>query len=264
MEKLRHIRHFILDMDGTVFLSNHLLPGAPEFIDLLRTHKISYNFLTNNSSRHKEIYAAKLRGLGLEVTPGMIYTSGEATAIFLRQKDYGDRVYLMGTPELENEFRGHGFTLTDEAPDVLVLGFDQTLTYQKFWKMCDFVRAGLPYIATHPDFNCPIEGGWMPDTGAMIAFIEAATGRRPDVIIGKPYTPIIESLVDKVGFGVEEMCMIGDRLYTDIALGKSGITTILVLSGESTVDDIPGAPHPPDYVMRDLAEVKDVLQGLLD
>lgn len=263
MEKLTRIKHIVLDMDGTVFLSNNLLPGAAAFIDLLNERGISYNFLTNNSSKHRGIYAEKLRALGLDVTEEMIFTSGEATTITLRKKGYGDRVYLMGTPELEEEFRDHGFILTDQAPDVAVLGFDQTLTYAKFWKMCDFVRDGLPYIATHPDFNCPIEGGWMPDTGAMIAFIEAATGRRPDLIVGKPYTPIIESLVEKVGYQPDQLLMIGDRLYTDIALGKAGIMTILVLSGESQLADLPDAPHPPDLIMRDLAEVKEAFKTLL-
>jgi ribonucleotide monophosphatase NagD (HAD superfamily) len=136
-----------------------------------------------------------------------------------------------------------------------MLGFDTTLTYEKLWRLCDFVRAGLPYIATHPDFNCPIEDGYMPDIGAMMAFVEASTGRRPDVVVGKPNSPIIEAVVEKTETAVSDICMIGDRLYTDIALGAAGITTVLTLSGEARREDLSGAPHQPDFVVQDLAEL---------
>ena len=152
----------------------------------------------------------------------------------------------------------HGFQLVEKDPDYAVLGFDTTLTYEKLWKLCDFVRAGLPYIATHPDYNCPTENGFMPDIGAMIAFVEASTGRRPDQIVGKPNTPIVEAIVEKTGFSVEKLGMIGDRLYTDIALGAAGLTTILVLSGETNAADLAQSEFIPDYVMQDLAELVQV------
>ena len=255
MNKLAQIRLFLLDMDGTFYLGDTLLPGALEFIDLLGARGIDYLFLTNNSSKHQGQYADKLRRLGLNIGPDKIFTSGEATAIYLNKVKPGGRLYVMGTPALVDEFRSHDFILVDTAPDYVVLGFDTTLTYAKLWHLCDLVRAGLPYIATHPDFNCPIEGGFMPDIGAMIAFVEASTGRRPDVIIGKPNRPIIEAVVEKTSLPVEQICMVGDRLYTDIALGVTGVVTVLVLSGETSLADLSGSPHQPDFVMQNLAEL---------
>ena len=168
---------------------------------------------------------------------------------------------MVGTPALEEEFRQHGFQLDDEHPQRIVLGFDTTLTYQKLWKLCDFVRAGLPYIATHPDFNCPTETGFMPDIGAMIAFVHASTGREPDLVVGKPNRMIVDTVAGKLGLKIEEMAMVGDRLYTDIALGQtSGITTCLVLSGETHLEDLKDSPHQPAYCFENLGAIADWLQ----
>lgn len=255
MKSLKDIRCFLLDMDGTFYLGDHLLPGALELIDLLNRNSIHFLFLTNNSSRTRKEYADKLRRFGLELPENRIFTSGEATAIYLKKQKPGARLYVVGTPALEREFSEHGFTLTDQNPDFAVLGFDTTLTYAKLWKLCDMVVAGVPYIATHPDINCPTETGFMPDIGAMMALVSTSTGKQPDVIIGKPYAPIVEAVVEKLQIPVEALCMVGDRLYTDIALGQTGLTTVLVLSGETHPEDLPGSPHQPDFVMEHLAEL---------
>lgn len=247
-------------MDGTIYLGDQLLPGAMDFLRLLEERNIQYYFLTNNSSKSKTQYVDKLGRLGIETSEEMIFTSGEATAIYIKKQKPGAKLYVVGTPPLEEEMRSHSFQLVEEDPDYVVLGFDTTLTYEKLWKLCDFVRAGLPYIATHPDFNCPTETGFMPDIGAMIAFVEASTGRRPDQVVGKPNTPIVEAIVEKTGFPVEQLGMIGDRLYTDIALGAAGLTTVLVLSGETKPEDLASSEFKPDYVMQHLAELLDVYQ----
>jgi 4-nitrophenyl phosphatase len=262
LEKLKKIRCYLLDMDGTLYLGGQLLPGAADFLDLLQARGIPYYFLTNNSSRSKIEYAAKLTRLGIPAAEDQIFTSGEATAIYLNHRKPGASIFLAGTQALETEMQAHGFELVQEQPDFVVLGFDTTLTYLKLWKLCDFVRAGVPYIATHPDFNCPTENGYMPDIGAMIAFVEASTGRRPDVIIGKPNLPVVEAVVEKTGFKAEEFGMIGDRLYTDIALGRAGLTTVLVLSGETKIQDVPASEFVPDYVMQDLAELVGVYRSM--
>jgi 4-nitrophenyl phosphatase len=261
-DKLAAVRCFLLDMDGTFYLSDHLLEGALRFIDLLHTQKKEFLFLTNNSSKHRGQYAEKINRLGLPLSEELVFTAGEATALYLKDRHPGASVYLVGTPPLEDEFRQHGFTLVDKDPQFLVLGFDTTLTYQKLWKLCDFVRAGIPYIATHPDFNCPTETGYMPDIGAMIAFVKAATGREPDLVVGKPNRLIVDAAAAKMGLSVGQMCMIGDRLYTDIALGQaSGITTVLVLSGETRVEDLQDSPFQPDYTFQNLAGVADWLES---
>ncbi len=261
VNNIHHIKCFMLDMDGTFYLGDHLLPGALEFMAHLQNNGIDYLFLTNNSSKHGGIYADKIRRMGFDVDKSKIFTSGEATTIYLKNKTDYRSIYLVGTPALEEEFVGAGFSLTDKNPESVVLGFDTTLTYEKIWKLSDFVRDGLPYIATHPDFNCPTETGFMPDIGSFIAMVEASTGRMPDVIIGKPHNHIVEAVVEKTGFGLDEIAMIGDRLYTDIALGKAGIMTILVLSGETNEEDLKSNEFQPDMVFKDLAGLVDFLKN---
>lgn len=259
--KLHQVKCFLLDMDGTFYLGNQLLPGALDFIALLKERGIDFLFLTNNSSRTRSEYARKIGQMGLPLPEEQIFTSGEATAIFLAKQKPGARLYVVGTPALENEFRQHGFVLVDDDPDFAVLGFDTTLTYAKLWKLCDLVTAGVPYIATHPDINCPTETGFMPDIGAMMALVQASTGRQPDVIVGKPFEPIVAALVEKLQLPVEALCMVGDRLYTDIALGKTGLTTVLVLSGETRREDLPGSPFQPDYILENLGELAGLLSA---
>jgi 4-nitrophenyl phosphatase/NagD protein len=258
---LKKIECFIFDMDGTIYLGGRLLPGAAVLLRFLRDWSIPHYFLTNNSSRSKIDYVEKLQSLGLPVTEDQIFTSGEATAIYLQREKPGARLYVVGTASLEDEFAGFGFDLVQETPDYAVLGFDTTLTYEKIWKLCDFLRDGVPYIATHPDINCPTETGFMPDIGAMMEMVASSTGRRPDLIVGKPYQPIIDAILEKTGFAADRIAMVGDRLYTDIALGKTGIKTILVLSGEARVDDIPDAPVKPDFVLENVGALHQILSG---
>src|SRR6266498_1745387 len=259
-EHLLNVKCFLLDMDGTFNLGEKIIDGSLYFIDTLRELDKDFLFLTNNSSKHRRLYAEKITRLGLPIPEEKVFTSGEATALYLQQKHPSSSVYVVGTPALEEEFRQHNFRLDENNPQIIVLGFDTTLTYQKLWKLCDFVRAGLPYIATHPDFNCPTETGYMPDVGAMIAFVHASTGRKPDLVIGKPNRMIVDAVLQKYGYAIEEMAMIGDRLYTDIALGQtSGITTCLVLSGETQQEDLVDSQFQPDYIFPDLGAIADWL-----
>lgn len=262
-EMMSGIKAFVLDMDGTVFLSDRLLPGAIELVDNLRISQIPFLFLTNNSSKHRGNYAKKLNWLGLDVDESLIFTSGEATAHFLREHfPHIQRIDLYGTTALEEEFMSHGFSLTTEQPQALVLGFDTTLTYEKLWRLCDGARAGLPYFATHPDINCPLEDGVMPDIGAMIAFVAASTGRNPDYIIGKPNPPVVSALVRRLGLPADQICMVGDRLYTDIALGQAGLRTVLVLSGETKLTDLDESPFQPDLVVENLEQLYTIIKNL--
>ena len=259
--RLAPVRCFLLDMDGTFYLGERLVEGALRFIEVLRKQNRGFLFLTNNSSKDGKQYAEKITRLGLPISTDKILTSGQAAAIYLGRRHPGGRLFVVGTPALESEFQTRGFALTDADPDVAVLGFDTTLTYAKLWRLCDLVRAGLPYFATHPDFNCPTETGYMPDIGAMMAFVAASTGRQPDAVIGKPNRFMAESAAEHVGIPLNQMCMIGDRLYTDIALGKeAAIPSILVLSGESRAEDVAGSPYQPDYVFDHLGAVADYLE----
>jgi 4-nitrophenyl phosphatase len=261
IDRLSTVRGFLLDMDGTFYLGDHLLEGALDFIEILHRQNKQFLFLTNNSSKHRSQYAEKINRLGLPISEEAVLTSGEATAVYLRKQHPGADIFLVGTPSLEDEFRQFGFNLVHHEPQILVLGFDTTLTYQKLWELCDFVRAGIPYIATHPDFNCPTENGYMPDVGAMIAFVRASTGREPDLVVGKPNRLIVDAAAIKMNLLVDQLAMIGDRLYTDIALGQtSGITTVLVLSGETKPSDLNNTPYRPDYTFENLSGVSEWLK----
>jgi HAD superfamily hydrolase (TIGR01457 family) len=258
--ELRKIKCFLLDMDGTIYLGRKLLPGAKEFLQLLDEREVKFLFLTNNSSKSAGQYVIKLNSFGIETSEDQILTSGEATALHLQALHAGSKLYVVGTPSLEQEFVSYGFCLSDRDPDIVVLGFDTTLTYEKLWKICDFIRAGKPYIATHPDINCPTENGFMPDIGSFISLIHSSTGRLPDEIIGKPHEAMIEAIQQKTGIDRNAIAMVGDRLYTDIAMGNSGICTILVLSGEAKEVDIAAAKIKPNFVMKDLSELVIALQ----
>jgi 4-nitrophenyl phosphatase/NagD protein len=261
-EKIQSAKCFLFDMDGTIYLGDRLLPGVTDIVAYLDGLDLPYFFLTNNSSLSREDYVTKLEALGLLMPPEKIITSGEATAIYLSKQTPGAKIYLVGTPSLKKEFEGFGFELTDSDPELVVLGFDTTLTYEKLVVLCNYVRAGLVYIATHPDINCPVEGGLLPDIGAVMALVEASTGRKADLVIGKPHSPIVEAIVEKTGFSADEIAIVGDRLYTDIALGITGMGTVLVLSGETKQEDIPSASHQPDLVVNDMKQLLEIFREI--
>jgi HAD superfamily hydrolase (TIGR01457 family) len=252
---LENIKCILLDLDGTFYLGEKLLPGALELLDLLVKRNLDYLFLTNNSSKHAGQYVEKLGRFNVYIGKEDILTSGEATIIYLQKEMPNAKIFIVGTRALEEGFENCGFRLVENEPDVIVLGFDTTLTYKKIWKICDFVREGYPYIATHPDINCPTETGFMPDIGSFIALIESSTGRKPDVVIGKPNDHMVEAVLERTGYKKNEIAMIGDRLYTDIAMGRTGIKTILVLSGETKKSDLVLSEIRPDIVVEDLRGV---------
>lgn len=260
MSSLADIRLFLLDMDGTVYLGNRLLPGSLDFLHYLAKTGRDHLFLTNNSSRHAGYYAEKLTRLGWSASPAEVLTSGEATALYLSGIKPQAAIYLLGTSDLTEEFAQHGFHLTDQNPDFVVLGFDMTLTYEKLVRACELIRAGVPFIATHPDLNCPTETGYIPDCGAMIALIHASTGVLPKVI-GKPNREIIDAMFRKKPGPRNQVAMVGDRLYTDIVMGhNAGVSSILVLSGEACREDIDAAPCKPDFVFAGLGELYEQLR----
>lgn len=262
MNSIKNSKAFAIDMDGTFFLGQRLLPGALDFLAMLNARGIPFSFLTNNSSKSPEDYHRKLIGLGVAAEDARVYTSGEATIAYLHRKHPGKHVFLLGTGSLAEQFKNAGVLLDEESPEVAVLGYDTGLTYPRLTRFCDLVRAGLTYIATHPDVNCPVEGGFAPDTGAFIALIEASTGRKPDVIIGKPNPLIIAGLAERFGVSPDEIVMVGDRLYTDIALGTTaGVGTVLVLSGETKHGDLVTSAYQPDLVCEDLAELTKFLSN---
>ena len=249
MEKLENIKCHLLDMDGTIYLGNKLIDGAREFLEKLKEKGIRYIFLTNNSSKNKDRYVEKLNKLGIEAHREDVFSSGEATTIYLNKKEKKAKVFLLGTKDLEDEFEKAGFELVKER------------TYEKLWIACEYIANGVEYIATHPDFNCPLENGkFMPDAGAMIAFIKASTGKEPTVI-GKPNSHIIDAIIEKYNLKKSELAMVGDRLYTDIRTGiDNGLTSILVMSGETDKKMLEETIYKPDYIFNSVKELKEEIK----
>ena len=257
---LSDVKCFLLDMDGTFYLGGQLIDGSLEFIDRVLATGRDFMFLTNNSSHNAQFYVQKLAGMGLNIDRSRVMTSGEATCEKLRELYPGKRAFVLGNEFLRAEFAEAGITVDEANPEIVVIGFDTTLTYAKMQAVCDFVRAGLPYIATHPDFNCPTETGFMPDIGAIIAFIEASTGRRPDLTVGKPNTGIVEAVLRRTGLRTDELAMVGDRLYTDIETGlRSGMLSILVMSGETTEQMLSDSLIRPDLTFGRLSDMIPLL-----
>ena len=251
---------FIFDMDGTIYLGGQVFPFAIRFIKHLRAYGKRVLFFTNNASHDPAFYMEKLTRLGFAPTREEIMTSGDVTIEFLRRHRAGKSVYLVGTPELEKSFREAGIPLltgSEARADIVITSFDTTLTYQKLDNACRLIRGGAEYLSTHPDFNCPTETGFIPDSGAIAAFVTASTGKTP-TYFGKPYRETVEMICETTGLDRSEMCIFGDRLYTDIAIGKKhGVTAVLVLTGETTPADVEAAPPDarPDFVYPSLAEV---------
>ena len=250
---------YLLDMDGTIYLGDQLIDGAKDFLQAIKAGGKRYLFMTNNSSKNKEVYVQKLNRLGIEATEEEVFTSGEVTTIYLNKKKPGATVYLLGTEALEKEFEAAGFILEKErgkTVDYVVLGFDTTLTYEKIWGACEYIAAGVDYIATHPDFVCPLPGeAFMPDAGAMAAMIEAATGKTPKVM-GKPNKQVVDSIADKYGLSKDQMAMVGDRLYTDVETGNNaGIASVIVFSGETKEKDYQQSPIRATYAYPSVKEM---------
>lgn len=250
------VRGLLLDLDGTLYMGERPIPGAARFVERARAAGRRLLFLTNNSSRSAADWAGKLERLGFTAAPDEVFSSGRATALYLARTAPGKRVYLLGTEPLRGELAAQGVACVDEGAEIVVVGFDTGLTYARLARACRYLLAGLPFIATHPDRVCPTEHGPIPDTGSFLALIEAATGRRPDLVIGKPNQPLIDGALERLHLEPAEVAMIGDRLYTDMAMARvAGLTGVLVLSGETTqamVDALP-AEARPDIVIASVA-----------
>ena len=259
--RLAALRCFMLDMDGTIYLGSNLIDGSPEFLRYLAESGRRRLFFTNNPTADAEQYSRKLCRMGIEATPEDILTSGEATARYLASETAYRRVFVIGMPSFEAELTRAGLTLTDDDPDAVVLAFDKTLTYAKLERACLLLRRGLPYIATNPDNVCPTEYGYIPDCGATAALIAAATDRVPKYI-GKPNPEMVRMGLQKLGATPELTAMVGDRLYTDIQMAyDSGITSILVLSGETSEEDLKRVERKPDFVFLSVRELLQALKG---
>lgn len=252
-EACRRIRHVALDMDGTIYLGSKLFPWTKGFLQKLTDNGIGYSFLTNNPTRSLDDYVKKLAGMGIEATREEVYTTAVATIDYIKTHfPDAKRLFVLGTPSMIGEFEAAGFEMcADDAadrPDVLVVAFDTTLVYPRLCRAAWWASQGVPYIATNPDRVCPTDQPViLVDCGSICACIEHATGRQPDIVIGKPNPDMLRGIMDRYGYRPEEIAMCGDRIYTDVAMARNaGALGVLVLSGETTLDTaINSDPQPP-------------------
>ena len=256
---LDKVKLFVLDMDGTFYLGDRRIDGALDFIHKVKETGRDFIFFTNNSSKNGSMYIEKLAAMDCPITKDRIMTSGDVTAAYLKSKYPGKKVYLVGTPALEAVFREEGICLTEEKPEVVVIGFDMTLTYEKLERACSYIREGAVFLATHKDINCPTETGFIPDCGAICAAITLSTGVLPRYL-GKPCRETLDMVLQRTGYNKDEIAVVGDRIYTDVATGvNNGALGILVLSGETKRADIAASEVQPDGVFESLKEMLEYL-----
>lgn len=271
MEKsLKDIELFLFDMDGTLYLGDNVYEGAIELMNDLPKLGKKYIYLTNNSSRAGTDYITRLRRLGFPCEAENVFTSGMATGMYLNQRHPGAKVYLAGTKAFYRELVSYGIDLVNdenghteaETVDVVVQGFDTELVYEKLDKACHFLRRGATFIAANPDWVCPMPANEvLPDCGSICALLTAASGVEP-VFIGKPNRNMVDIISEQTGVPNENICCVGDRLYTDIAVAQNaGAVSVCVLSGESSMEDIEKAERKPDYVLKNVAEIADILKA---
>lgn len=266
MSNLKNKRLFLLDMDGTIYLGNSIFDGTIDFLNYVKENGGRYVFMTNNSSKGTESYIEKLAKMDISATPEDFITSADATIDFMQGLKDEAVIYLCGTQSLKKQFSDAGFDIREELSDdinLLLLGYDTELSYRKLEDCCKLLGRGVRYMATHPDLVCPTEYGFAPDCGSVIEMLKTATGREPSDIIGKPQPAMALTAMKKYGCSKEETCLLGDRLYTDIACAcNAGIDSIFVLSGEGTMDDIKKYNVNPTYIYKNIRELVNELRGI--
>ena len=263
MSTLKDKKLFLLDMDGTIYLDEDLFDGTLDFLEYVRKIGGKYIFLTNNSSKSVDKYMEKLKRLGIETTPDDFLTSTKATVLYLEKQKY-HKIYAFGTTSFKEQLREANLPITDhleEDIDCLCMGFDTELTFQKLEDACILLNRGVDYIATNPDWVCPTWYGYVPDCGSVSQMLYNATKRKPK-FIGKPEPTMALLAMEKTGFGPQETAVMGDRLYTDIACGvNAGISSIFVLSGEGTLEDVEQSDVKPEFIYENIRKVYQDLEG---
>jgi len=266
-KRLRNIRHVALDMDGTIYSGGTLFKSTRPFLSLLHRLRIGHTFLTNNSSKSAEDYLARLREIGISATAGQLYTSTQATIEHLRQQMPAvRRLFVLGTVSMRRELESAGLALTadsaNEEPDSVLVGFDTELTFSRLCRAAYWISKGKPFVATHPDRVCPTDQPTvLVDCGAICAALKEATGRAPDVVLGKPDPCMLRGILDRHALLPRQLAMVGDRLYTDMAMAhRAGALGVLVLTGETTAAAAGRHSPAPDLIVSGLAEFGERLR----
>ena len=270
IRRLQKIRCFVLDMDGTIYLSNRLFPFTIPFLKKLGETGRSYCFFTNNSTKHQQDYLDKLSGMGIPVTERQVFLSTQVILEEMQRLHRKDSFFIVGTPNLVEAFRRAGLRVFNPEseepgtmPDVVILGFDTTLTYERISLACKYLRHGSAYYGVNMDYNCPIDDNgvldYIPDCGSIAKLVERSTGRFPD-FYGKPSRHALDYIIRHTGFQEEEIAVVGDRIYTDIAIANgTKALSIMILTGETQLQDLEQYDFRPDIILPSLSEITELL-----
>ena len=246
---------YLIDMDGVIYRSSEIIPGAIEFIDRLKEEDIPFLFLTNNSQRTRLDILTKLRRMGFNVEENNIFTCAMATARFLARQKPGGTAYVIGEGGLLNALHSNGYSIVDHDPDYVVIGEGRSITFEMVEAAVKMVAGGAKLVATNPDPNCPTKDGIRPGCGAIAAMIEAATGIE-SFSVGKPSPVMTRQARNELGTATADTTIIGDTMETDILGGvQMGYQTILVLSGGTRQEDLVRFAYSPDLVVDSIAEL---------
>jgi NagD protein len=251
-------RGYILDLDGTVYLGDALLPGAKRTVETLWAKGARVVFLSNKPLETRADYAAKLTRLGLPTSPDDVINSSWVLARWLAQEAPGATLFVIGEQPLLDELHDAGFRPSEEPSEIefVVASFDRTFDYGKLQIAFDAVCAGARFIATNADRYCPVPGGGLPDAAAVIGAIEGCTGKQVEVVVGKPSPITVRAMLDRLQLSASECIIVGDRLETDIRMGQeAGMTTAVVLTGVTTPELLASSDIQPDYVLHRLDEL---------
>jgi phosphoglycolate/pyridoxal phosphate phosphatase family enzyme len=272
----RSVDGFIFDLDGTVYLGEKALPGAVEGIAELRRRGKRVVFVSNKPLQPRESYAKKLMKLGIPASSDDVITSGFVLGYHLARTEPHLNLYVIGEQNLLDELRGHGLRVmaefVDQDPkevidprgvDAVVVAFDRTLDYRKLNTAYQALRNGARFFATNADKACPMPGGAIPDAGGTIAALEHMTGRKLELLAGKPSNLITQVALQKLDLPAERVMMVGDRLETDIFMGQqAGMFTAVTLTGASKREDVDKLISPPDYVVENIGELPFITASL--
>jgi 4-nitrophenyl phosphatase/NagD protein len=254
-QSLTGIKAVFLDLDGTIYLGETLIPGALEFLKLCKKRKIQIFFLSNNSSKSVDQYLTKLHNLGVPAAKDNVLLSTHDLLTWLGEKGVV-RTYLVGTQGMSEMLEEKGISTRSDAPQYVVLGYDTEINYEKLTAASIHLHNGVPLVASHPDIVCPSPVGGLPDVGAYLALFEATCGVRPVHICGKPNAGMITHKIEELGLQPAECAMVGDRLYTDMEMAqRAGVIGVLVLSGEAIMADLEDAEQNPEVVVNSVADL---------
>jgi len=253
-----HFLGYLFDLDGTIYLGEKLIPGAGETIERLKSLSKKIVYLSNKPLQTREDYAHKLTRLGIPTQPEEVINSSLVMARWLSREAPGSTIYVIGETPLIEEMVRAGFRISEKAGEIqyVIASFDRTFDYRKLNIALQAIKKGARFVATNPDQTCPVEGGEIPDCAAMIGAVEGTTGKKVEAVVGKPSDIMIRVAVEYMGLRPQDCILVGDRLETDMVMGKkAGMAAAVVLTGVTTRESLKKSDIQPDFIWESVAEI---------